>query len=126
MLHLLERLPLAKCYVYLDNLFTSHKLMEVLRARGFRATRTCRMNSSIISELVDIKKNDKGKDKMPWGTLISMPTVSNLVNQCGWKDNAFALTMSTVYDGKSKVTRVRKRPKKTSSKAKTAHVPFGD
>ena len=34
--------------------------------------------------------------------------------------------MSTVYDGKSKVTRVRKRPKKTSSKARTARVPFGD
>ena len=54
-----------------------------------------------------------------------MPTASGLVNQYGWKDNAFALTMSTVYDGKSKVTRVRKRPKKTSSKAKTAQEPFG-
>jgi hypothetical protein len=80
----------------------------------------------VISELIDIKKNDKGKDEMPWGTLISMPTASGLVNQCGWKDNAFALTMSTVDDGKSKVTRLRKRPKKTSSKAKTSRVPFGD
>jgi hypothetical protein len=34
--------------------------------------------------------------------------------------------MSTVFDGKEKVTRLRKRPKKTSSKAKTARVPFGD
>ena len=55
-----------------------------------------------------------------------MPTASGLVNQCGWKDNAFVLTMSTVDDGKSKVTRLRKRPKKTSSKAKTSRVPFGD
>jgi hypothetical protein len=55
-----------------------------------------------------------------------MPTASGLVNQCGWKDNAFALTMSTVHDGKSRVTRVRKRPKKTLSKAKTARVLFGD
>jgi hypothetical protein len=55
-----------------------------------------------------------------------MPTASNLVNQCGWKDNAFALTMSTVHNRKSKVTKVRKRPKKTSSKTKTARVPFGD
>jgi hypothetical protein len=100
--------------------------MKVLRARGFGATGTCRTNSGVISELVDIKKNDKGINELPWGTLISMPTASNLVNQCGWKDNAFALTMSTVHDGKSKVTRVRKRPKKTSSKAKTARVPFGD
>jgi hypothetical protein len=80
----------------------------------------------VISELINIKKNDKGKDEMPWGTLISMPTASGLVNQCGWKDNTFALTMSTVNNRKSKVTRVRKRPKKTSSKAKTARVPFGD
>jgi hypothetical protein len=57
---------------------------------------------------------------MPWGTLISMPTASGLVNQCGWKDNTFALTMLTVNDGKSKVTKVRKRPKKTLFKAKTA------
>jgi hypothetical protein len=34
--------------------------------------------------------------------------------------------MLTVYNGKSKVTKVRKRPKKTLSKAKTARVPFGD
>ena len=82
-LHLLEQLPPARYHVYLDNLFTSYRLMEVLRSRGFGATGTCRTNSGIISELVDLKKNDKGKDEMAWGTLISIPTVSNLVNQCG-------------------------------------------
>ena len=125
-LHLLEQLPPARYHVYLDNLFTSCQLIEVLRSRGFGATGTCRTNAGVISELVDIKKNDKGKNELPWGTLISMPTESNLVNQVGWKDNTFALTMSTVHDRISKVTRVRKRPKKTSSKAKTARVPFGD
>ena len=63
---------------------------------------------------------------MSQGTLISMPTASGLVNQCSWKDNVFALTMLTVNDRKSKVTRVRKRPKKTLSKAKTTRVPFRD
>lgn len=125
-LHLLEQLPPARYHVYLDNLFTSDRLMEVLRSRGFGATGTCRTNAGVISELVDLKKNDKGKNELPWGTLISMPTKSGLVNQVGWKDNAFALTMSTVHDGKSMVTKVRKRPKKTSSKAKTARAPFGD
>jgi hypothetical protein len=124
--HLLKQLPPARYHVYLDNLFTSHALMELLRSEGFGATGTCRTNAGVISELIDIKKNDKGKDELPCGTLISMPTASGLVNQCGWKDNAFALTMSTVDDGKSTVTRLRKRPKKTSSKAKTSRVPFED
>jgi hypothetical protein len=100
--------------------------MEVLRSNGFGATGTCRTNAGVISELVDIKKNDKGKDEMPWGTLISMPTTSGKVMQMGWKDNAFAPTMSTVYDGTARVTTVRKRPKETSTSAKTARVPFGD
>ena len=79
-LHLLEQLPPARYYVYLDNLFTSYGLMEVLWSRGFGATSTCRTNAGIISELMDIKKNDKGKDELPWGTLISMSTESNLVS----------------------------------------------
>jgi hypothetical protein len=63
---------------------------------------------------------------MPWGTLVSMPITSGKVMQMGWKDNALALTMSTVFDGSACVTIVRKRPKKTSTNAKTARVPFGD
>jgi hypothetical protein len=55
-----------------------------------------------------------------------MLIASGLVNQCGWKNNAFALTMLIVHNGKSRVTKVRKRPKKTLFKAKTARVPFGN
>jgi hypothetical protein len=39
--------------------------MEVLQSYGFGATSICRTNVEVISELVDIKKNDKGKDEMP-------------------------------------------------------------
>jgi hypothetical protein len=42
------------------------------------------------------------------------------------KDNAFVLTMLTVHNRKSKVTKVRKRPKKTLFKAKTTQVLFRD
>jgi hypothetical protein len=34
--------------------------------------------------------------------------------------------MSSVLSGDEKVVRLRKRPKETSSKAKTAREPFGD
>ena len=56
----------------------------------------------------------------------SMCTANGLVAQIGWKDNAFVLMISTTMDRKETVLREQKRPKKTSSKAKTARVPFGD
>jgi hypothetical protein len=124
-LHLIEQLPKAKYHVYMDNLFTSERFFELLRKRGYAATGTCRTNSGVISELVELKKNDKGEGEMEWGTVYHMPTESNLVNQVGFKDNAFALAMSTFWDGDSKVLSLRKRPRETSSKAKTARKPFG-
>jgi hypothetical protein len=44
----------------------------------------------------------------------------------GWKDQAFVLMMSSVLSGDEQVVRLRKRPKETSSKAKTSRVPFGE
>ena len=55
-----------------------------------------------------------------------MCTDNGLVAQIGWKDNAFALIMLTTIDGNKTVIREQKRPKKTSSKAKTARVSFGN
>jgi hypothetical protein len=82
-LHLLKQLPLAWYHVYFNNLFTSHTLIEVLRSEGFSAISTYKTNTGVISELINIKKNNKNKDKMLWRTLISMPIASGLVNQCG-------------------------------------------
>jgi hypothetical protein len=124
-LSLVERLPKKTYHLWMDNLFTSTRFLELLRKRGYGATGTCRTNSGVLYELVQMKKNDSN-DTIPWGTTHSMTTESNLVCQTGWKDNAFALIMSTVMDGNAQVERERKRPKETSSKAKTARVPFGD
>ena len=44
----------------------------------------------------------------------------------GNKTQAVAITMSTVHSSVEMVTRKRKRPKPSSSKAKTARAPFGD
>jgi hypothetical protein len=44
-----------------------------------------------------------------------------------WKDNDFVLFQSTIHTGdEDPVVQSRKRPSKTSSKAKTARAPFGD
>jgi hypothetical protein len=74
---------------------------------------------------VKLKVSDKN-DTIPWGTTYSMCTDNGLVAQIGWKDNAFALMMLTTMDGNDTVMKERKRPKKTSSKAKTARVLFGN
>jgi hypothetical protein len=128
--HLLEQLPRRDppyaYHVYLDNLFVSEKLLELLRSLGYAATGTCRTNSGVLSELIELKSKDRGQNEMPWGTLHAFPTESNQVNQVGWKDNAFVLTMSTYWEADKKVLSLRKRPKLSSSKAKTARKPFGD
>jgi hypothetical protein len=65
------------------------------------------------------------KDVIPWGETYSMYTPNGEVCQVGWKDQAFVLMMSSFMSGDERVIRLRKRPKETSSKAKTARIPFG-
>jgi hypothetical protein len=94
---------------------------------GIAATGTCRVTSGVVQELVDLKKTrEKGANAMPWGELHAFPTASNLVNQTGFQDGAFALAMSTFWDGKKKVLRTRKRPKQTAGNAIVSRRPFGD
>jgi hypothetical protein len=63
-LHLLKQLPPAWYHVYLNNLFTSYTLIKVLWSEGFNVTSIYKTNISIISELINIKKNNKDKDEM--------------------------------------------------------------
>jgi Transposase IS4 len=127
-LHLIKRLPKppqgSGYHVFLDNLFVSTRLVEYARSQGVGVTGTCREKGAVIQELLDLKKSDR-RDVIPWGKTYSMPTTSSKVCQVGWKDQAFVLMMSSVLSGDEKVVRLRKRPKETSSKAKTSRVPFG-
>lgn len=123
-LKLLERLPKKSYHLWMDNLFISERFLELLRKRGFGGIGTCRTNSGVIQELLDIKAGDKN-DTIPWGTIVSKPTKSGNICQTGWKDNAFVLIQSNVLDGEGAIERKRKRPKETSSKAKTSRKKFG-
>jgi hypothetical protein len=127
-LALIDRLPPpltgSGYHCFLDNLFVSHKFLLYAReSRGIGLTGTCRNNVGVIQELLTLKKKDK-KDIIPWGETHSLPSIDGKVCQTGWKDQAFVLIMSTVMSGDTKVLRRRKRPKETSSKAKTSRVPF--
>jgi len=128
-LHLLNQLPKppegSGYHVFLDNLFVSTKFIEYARSQGVAVTGTCRTNAGVIQELLDLKKKDN-KDVIPWGETYSMPIENGQVCQIGWKDQAFVLMMSSFMSGDQRVLRQRKRPKETSSKAKTARAPFSD
>jgi ribosomal protein L21 len=82
----------------------------------------------MVQELIDLKRNDgtKGYTEMEWGEVVTIPTESNLVNNMAFKDNAVVLFQSNYHTREGRVIRTRKRPKKTSSRAKTARKPFGN
>jgi len=125
---LVQRLPKPPSghgyHCYLDNLFVSTRFVLYARSLSIGITGTCRDNSGIIQDLLDLKKSDKD-DHIPWGETYSMPTLDGKVCHIGWKDQAFVLMMSSVMSGDAKVLSLRKRPKETSSKAKTSRIPFG-
>jgi len=124
--HMLKRLPRTIVrHCFLDNLFVSYKFLAFMRQEGFAITGTTRPQSGVHKKLINIQKSDK-KDIVPWGTVDAVTTPCGLVQQIGFKDNAYVLFMSTVYTGKETIVRNRKRPKATSSKAKTARAPFGN
>jgi hypothetical protein len=66
----------------MDNLFISENFLEFLRSNSYGTTGTCRTNTGVITELIDLKKKDQG-DKLVWGTLRAMLTRSGKVIQVG-------------------------------------------
>ena len=124
-LKLVRQLPGSGYHLFLDNLFVSTRFVQYARDQGFGVTGTCRDNSGVIQELLDLKKSDK-VEHIPWGQVYGFPTPNREVCQIGWKDQAFVLFMSSVFDQSGLVSRLRKRPKLTSSRAKTSRKPFGD
>ena len=73
--------------------------------------------------MIDLKRDDKAKDCVAWGTLYARKHKTKEIMQFAFKDNALVLAMSTHF---SNWWRERKRPASTSTSAKTARVPFGD
>ncbi|KJZ68721.1 hypothetical protein HIM_11887 [Hirsutella minnesotensis 3608] len=121
-------LPEQLYHVFLDNLFSSPSLFLALRQRGIGATGTARTNCGIDKLLTQHKAADaKGQLNWPWGTLKSIPTPDNLVNQLAWKDNALVLMLSTVHTGRQLEQRIRRRPASlTKPQQKAIKREFGD
>src|SRR6185312_4001805 len=128
--HLLNQLPPPPTpqhgyHCFMDNLFSTPELFELLRTKNIAATGTARIQRVSSKQLAAIKVSESKKDSIPWGTIYARKHTSAEVMQFGFKDNAFVLALSTAYTGyEEPVLKERRRPSKTSSNAKTARVPF--
>ena len=124
--------------VWIDNLFTSGRLLKTLRgleiggAGTVRTTKTQREEIEEQTQTKATKKTSKKKPpteknrglnqsiadikikhntKIPWGRLYAETSEESQVIQFAWKDSQVVLFMSTVHDGKGTILRNRKRPK---------------
>ena len=113
-LKLLKKLPKKGYHLWMDNLFTSTRFLELLADQGYGGTRTCRTKCGLLKELIDMKASDSD-DQIPWGTIKSLFTESGKVCQTAWKDNAVALIISNCFDASGLIERLHRRPKQTAS-----------
>ena len=109
-----ERLyPPRQHVVWLNNLFTSIKLLQRLREEGIGAARTVRTvktqrekqdedltpkrKEHIKPSLINLKLIHEGQ--IPWGTLYAELSNNGQVLELAWKDSKIVLFMSTVGKG---------------------------
>ena len=136
-----------KHVVWLDNLFTSTRLLSVLRDLGFGIAGTVRVTKTKRDEYEEKhdtqaqkqqKKQNKELDtslndlkleygaQIEWGQLYEIISKDKKVAQFAWKDQQIVLFMSTIHTGRKTVETLRRKPAKTSTNARTSRAPFGD
>ena len=148
MLDLVAQEDIAKNHshiIWLDNLFTSARLLSQLDIEGFRATGTVRTTSTSREEL-EVKEGTKAQKKsqepnrgldqrlldlrtkwnsaLEWGKLYKSLSEDDNVAKFAWKDQNVVLFMSTVSNPRKTVTRLRRRPAKTATNARTSRAIF--
>ena len=126
MLERVQRTNGGSYVVWLDNLFTTQRLLSFLRDRGIGAAGTARTNSNIDYRLAKLKELLSTVDKIPWGQLYCAVSEDKKVIEFGWKDHGLVLFMSTVSNGKGMVNRRRRRPRTTATSAKATRAVFGN
>ncbi|KZL84279.1 hypothetical protein CI238_13510, partial [Colletotrichum incanum] len=122
---LITLLQAATYYIFLDNLFSSVRLLRALRKLQVGASGTCRVDSGIDRKLV-AEKDTKGQG-IPWGKIHCVPTSDGEVNQFSWKDNALVLFLTTVFQvtTKEQVIRARRRPAGDTAAKRAARKIIG-
>jgi Transposase IS4 len=140
--------------VWLDNLFTSVRLLSTLREEGFGAAgtvRTTKLKTELMAEDPEqtqqtqqtrqtrqTREVNRGLDpslaelktefntQIPWGKLYGCLSADGNVLEFAWKDQNVVLFMTTVSASPPDlVKKRRKRPAKTATNAKTSRAIFG-
>lgn len=95
--------------VYLDNFFTSKKLLLELRTRGFGACGTCKNGSGIASSLLELKQSLTKKNH--WG-IKALTTLDQQILCLAWQDNSTVLLMTTAHSIEEAQRQYPRDPKK--------------
>lgn len=119
--------------IYMDNYFSTIPLFNHLRQLGIGACGTTRPNASkkLFPKALYMLKDSK--KPQPWNTLyaasVAVDSDIDSVLCIAWQDNNIVTALSTVHTVHKPadwITRLRKRPAKTSTSAKVAREPFDD
>ena len=133
--------------IWLDNLFTSARLLAQLNDKGFGAAGTVRTTKTTREELEAIEgtkaqreqqEPNRGLDPgladlrtkwnavLEWGKLFRRLSSDKRVMEFAWKDQNVVLFMSTISNGRETVQRLRRRPAKTATNTRTSRAVFGE
>jgi hypothetical protein len=111
-LDLLEELPRETSYhVFIDNFFTSFRLLDHLRANGTRATGVIRSNKLTQCPI----ESSKSLEKKPRGFFEQRTDNMNSLTVVGWNDNRSVYVASNAL-GSQPTVKVSRWCRKTSTK----------
>ena len=127
--------------IWLDNLFTSARLLRQLKQEGFGTAGTVRTSKTTREKIEEkdqtiLKEQNRGLNpllsllkldynaQIPWGQLYLAS--DGEVLQAAWKDQNVVLFMSTVPTGMESILRNRRRPAKSATNSRTSREVFGD
>ena len=133
--------------IWLNNLFTSSRLLSQLDSEGFEAAGTVRTTATSREE-IEAKDGTKAQRQhrepnrglnlqlaelrtkwnpnIDWGQLYGSLSDDKKVMQFAWKDQNVVLFMSTISNGGETVRRLRRRPARTATNARTSRAIFGE
>jgi hypothetical protein len=122
-----------KYTIYMDNYFSTFPRFNHLRQQGIGACGTTRPNASRKLFPRALQELKESKKLQQWNTLhaatASIASDNESVLCIAWQDNNVVTALSTVHTVHKPtdwICRLRKRPAKTSTSARTAREPFGD